>query len=136
MTDDYILFRETPSAADYLRLRIEAGLTPKTAEGAAAGLPNTLHAVVVRKAAETVGIGRVIGDGGLFFQIVDIAVSPDHQGQGLGKAIVAALVDYLRASAPKGAYVSLMADGEAHRLYAQFGFALTAPRSVGMAFLV
>jgi hypothetical protein len=29
-----------------------------------------------------------------------------------------------------------MADGEAHRLYARYGFELTAPRSVGMAFVV
>ena len=35
-------------------------------------------------------MGRVIGDGGLFFQVVDIAVEPAHQGRGLGKAIVAA----------------------------------------------
>ena len=136
MTDDYNLHVETPSAADYLRLRIDAGLTPKTAEGAAAGLPNTVHAVVIRKADRVVGMGRVIGDGGLFFQVVDIAVEPAHQGRGLGKAIVAALVENLRATAPKGAYVSLMADGEAHRLYAQYGFELTAPRPVGMAFIV
>lgn len=136
MTNDYSLHAETPSAADYLRLRIEAGLTPKTAEGAAAGLPNTVYAVVVRKSDAAVGMGRVIGDGGLFFQVVDIAVQPDHQGKGLGKAIVAALVGHLRATAPKGAYVSLMADGEAHRLYAQYGFELTAPRSVGMAFVL
>jgi len=81
-------------------------------------------------------MGRVIGDGGLFFQIVDIAVLPEHQGQGLGKAIVRMLVEHLRAAAPKGAYVSLIADGEAHRLYSQYGFELTAPRSVGMAFVV
>ncbi|WP_205618548.1 GNAT family N-acetyltransferase [Brevundimonas nasdae] len=81
-------------------------------------------------------MGRIIGDGGLFFQVVDIAVQPAHQGRGLGKAIVAALVEHLRATAPKGAYVGLMADGEAHRLYAQYGFELTAPRSVGMAFVI
>ena len=101
MTDDYNLHVETPSPADYLRLRIDAGLTPKTAEGAAAGLPNTVHAVVIRKADRVVGMGRVIGDGGLFFQVVDIAVEPAHQGRGLGKAIVAALVENLRATAPK-----------------------------------
>jgi len=136
MTEDYSLLAETPSPEDYLRLRIMAGLTPKTAEGAAAGLPNTVFAVVVRKASKVVGMGRVIGDGRLFFQVVDIAVLPEHQGQGLGKAIVGALVDHLRATAPKGAYVSLMADGEAHRLYAQYGFELTAPKSVGMAFVI
>ncbi len=136
MSDDYSLHLETPAAADYLRLRIEAGLTPKTAEGAAAGLPNTLYAVVIRKAGEVVGMGRVIGDGGLFYQVVDIAVLPEHQGRGLGKRIVGELVAQLRSEAPAGAYVSLMADGEAHRLYSQFGFALTAPRSVGMAFVI
>ncbi|KAF1012847.1 MAG: hypothetical protein GAK31_03933 [Stenotrophomonas maltophilia] len=34
--------------------------------------------------------------------------------------------------APPSAYVSLLADGQAHRLYAQYGFALTAPASQGM----
>ena len=136
MTDDYALTAETPEAEYYLRLRVAAGLTPKTPEGATAGLPNTLLAVVVRRDGEAVGMGRVIGDGGLFFQIVDIAVLPEHQGQGLGKAIVRALVEHLRATAPKGAYVSLIADGEAHRLYSQYGFELTAPRSVGMAFVI
>jgi len=136
MTDDYGLTAETPAAGDYLRLRVAAGLTPKTPEGATAGLPNTVFAVVVRRDGEVVGMGRVIGDGGLFFQIVDIAVLPEHQGQGLGKAIVRMLVEHLRATVPKGAYVSLIADGEAHRLYSQYGFELTAPRSVGMAFVV
>lgn len=136
MDDRYALHAETPGLDDYLRLRIMAGLTPKTAEGAALGLPNTVFAVVVRQGDRVVGMGRVIGDGGLFFQIVDIAVEPEHQGHGLGKAIVAALTERLRATAPAGAYVSLMADGEAHRLYAQYGFVLTAPKSAGMAFVV
>ena len=132
MTEGYALALETPSQADYLRLRIVAGLTPKDAANAAAGLPNTWFAVVVRKDGETVGMGRIIGDGGLFFQIVDMAVEPAHQGRGLGKAIMTALMDHLRRHA-KGAYVSLIADGEANRLYSQYGFEPTAPRSVGMA---
>ena len=80
-------------------------------------------------------MGRIIGDGGCFLQVVDIAVVPDRQGQGLGKAVMQQLDEWLRGHAV-GAYVSLIADGQAHRLYAQFGFALTAPRSVGMAKVV
>lgn len=38
----------------------------------------------------------------------------------------------LEARVPRGASVSLIADGDAHLLYEQFGFALTAPASVGM----
>jgi ribosomal protein S18 acetylase RimI-like enzyme len=78
-------------------------------------------------------MGRVIGDGGTAFQIVDIAVEPEHQGKGLGKQIVAALVDHLRANAPPSAYVSLIADGDAQFLYAKYGFAPVMPESIGMA---
>jgi GNAT superfamily N-acetyltransferase len=127
---------EVPAAADYRRLRVAAGLSPKSAQAAAAGLPNTVYGVVIRKDGQAVGMGRVVGDGGLFFQVVDIAVEPAHQGRGLGKAIVGALVAHLQQTAPVGAHVSLLADGEAHRLYAQFGFKLTAPAAVGMAFSI
>ena len=131
MTDGYQLVVATPSADDYRRLRVAAGLSPKSA-----GLPNTLFAVQIRKEGEVVGMGRVVGDGGLFYQVVDIAVEPAHQGQGLGKAIVERIVDHLRQTAPVGAYVSLIADGEAWRLYAQYGFKPTAPASIGMAFSI
>jgi len=134
--EGYELIEAVPSSEDYRRLRVAAGLSPKSAEAAAAGLPNTCFAVVIRKDGKAIGMGRVIGDGGLFFQVVDIAVEPEHQGRGLGKAIVAKLVTHLRETAPVGAYVSLMADGQAQHLYAQFGFALTAPASVGMAFSI
>jgi len=101
-------------------------------EAAARGLPNSLFAVQVLHGDEVVGMGRVIGDGGCFYQVVDIAVLPAHQGQGLGKLIMREISAWLDANTPKSAYISLIADGEAHRLYAQFGFAPTAPASIGM----
>ena len=134
--DGYALKAETPSDEEYLRLRVAAGLSRKSPEGAAIGLANSWHAVVVRHGGEAVGMGRVIGDGGLFFMVVDIAVEPAHQGRGLGKAIMAALVERLRTSAPSRAHVALIADGEAHRLYAQYGFTLTAPGGVGMQMVI
>jgi GNAT superfamily N-acetyltransferase len=132
----YELVQAIPASADYRRLRIAAGLSAKSAEAAAAGLPNTIFGVLIRKGAEIVGMGRIVGDGGLFFQIVDIAVDPKHQKRGLGKRIVGALVDYLHKTALPGAYVSLIADGEAHHLYALYGFEPTAPKSIGMAFSI
>lgn len=123
---------EIPTIADYCRLRRAAGLTPRSETAAAAGLPGTVAGVVIRHEGHAVGMGRAVGDG-LSYQIVDIAVDPAHQGKGLGKTIVAMLMDELRRLAPAEAYVSLIADGEAHRLYAQFGFAPTAPASIGMA---
>ena len=78
-------------------------------------------------------MGRIIGDGGTAFQIVDIALEPAHQGLGLGKTIMSALMDHLNTHAPQGAYVSLIADGDARHLYAKYGFEPVMPASIGMA---
>ena len=81
-------------------------------------------------------MGRVIGDGGWYFHVVDMAVLPDHQRRGLGSAVLTYLLEQIRAGAPKGAFVSLLADPPGRRLYARHGFAESAPDSVGMALLL
>ena len=133
---DYRLVERLPTVAEYRDLRRLSGLSEKSPEAAERGLPATLFAVVIEADTGPVGMGRVIGDGGTAYQVVDIAVLPPHQGQGLGKRIVAALVDWLHATAPKSAYVSLIADGPAKDLYSQYGFEPTAPASIGMAFKI
>jgi ribosomal protein S18 acetylase RimI-like enzyme len=96
----YSISHAIPSIADYRRLRGEAGLSPKTLEAAERGLPNTLFAVQVLAGDEVVGMGRVIGDGGCFYQVVDIAVLPQHQGRGLGKAILSEIASYIEQEVP------------------------------------
>ena len=128
----YTIRHAIPSVVDYRRLREETGLSPKTLEAAERGLPNTLFAVQILTGEEVIGMGRVIGDGGCFYQVVDIAVLPQHQGRGLGKTIMREIAGYLERAVPESGYVSLLADGKAYQLYQQFGFVLTAPASVGM----
>lgn len=132
MTEPYTLHHGAPAVEDYMRLRAEAVMSAKSVEGATLGLPNSWFAVTIRHEQRTVGMGRIIGDGGTAFQIVDIVVEPAHQARGLGKRIMAALMARLSAEAPPSAYVSLIADGDARHLYARFGFAPTAPASIGM----
>lgn len=122
-----------PDLAEYLRLRSIAGLSAFSEDAAKKGLDGTLFAVVAEQDGKAIGMGRLIGDGGCFCQVVDIAVDPLHQGQGLGKAIMAALTAYITEHLPPSAYVSLIADVPAHKLYEQYGFQETAPRSIGMA---
>ncbi len=124
---------DVPAPHEYIQLRVASGLSRKTPEAAEAGLRGTRAAVTVRDGDRLIGMGRVIGDGGCFFQVVDIAVHPDFQRRGIGGEIMARLVALLRDIAPPSAYVSLIADGEAHRLYEKFGFEPTAPASIGMA---
>lgn len=127
----YELREGVPTAAEYRHLRETTGLSPRSREAAERGLPNTIHGAVVVHEGETVGMGRIVGDDGSFYQIVDIAVLPEHQGRGLGTRIVEALMAYLRENAPASSYVSLMADVDG--FYERFGFERTAPESKGMA---
>ena len=123
-----------PGVDDYRRLRERSGLSPKShdqAERAVAGGWTACH-VVDDESRTTVGMGRVIGDGGWYFHIVDMAVLPEHQGRGLGSIVHSRLVDTITAEAPPDAYVTLLADPPGRRLYARHGFVETAPHQVGM----
>lgn len=134
--EKYTIVKKTPDPETYRRLREEAGLSPKSIQAAELGLQGTLFAVQILNDGHTVGMGRLIGDGGCHFQVVDIAVEPAHQGKGLGKMIMQQITDYIWSTLPDTAYVSLIADGPARHLYEKFGFEKTAPASAGMAMRV
>lgn len=135
-TRDLTLVEHFPGIDEYRRLRSAAGLSARSAEAGTRGLANTLFGVSLVDADRTVGMGRIIGDSGCFFVVVDIAVQPEYQGRGLGKRIMAALDAWLRANAPVSANVSLFADGKARQLYAKYGFVETGPVSAGMDYSV
>ncbi|SNR41696.1 GNAT family N-acetyltransferase [Halorubrum vacuolatum] len=78
----------------------------------------------------TVGMARIVGDGGTAFLIVDVAVEPSHQGQGIGSAMFDALMTWLSDHAPPGGYVYLFADVDG--FYERWGFEESAPASKGM----
>ena len=126
----YKLVEDVAALDDFLRLREISGLTPRPRPAAEKGLPNSLYGVHITLDGETVGMGRVVGDGGVNFEIVDVAVDPAHQGKGLGRRIMQAIMDWLEREALEGAYISLLAD--VPELYEKFGFALSRPECEGM----
>ncbi|MFD2650152.1 GNAT family N-acetyltransferase [Brucella rhizosphaerae] len=132
----YSTVARTPSVEEYLHLRAVAGLSAFSEEAAILGLKGTVFAAVVLHEDTAIGMGRLIGDGGCFFQVVDIAVDPQYQGRGLGKVIMKTIMHYVNTELPASAYVSLIADVPANKLYEKFGFQETAPRSLGMAYRV
>jgi GNAT superfamily N-acetyltransferase len=131
----YALHPGAPNTTDYLRLRRESGLTPRTEEQAERALPGSWAAchVVHVDDGDTVGMGRLIGDGGWYFHVVDMAVLPSHQRRGIGDRVLTWLLDQVREGAPTDAFVSLMADPPGRRLYARHGFTENRSLSVGMA---
>ena len=152
MEPTYTLHERVPTAGELARLRELNEMGERSTAGLRRGLPNSLFGVVVTTtengagdavgtASEdgradgdgrerVVGTGRVVGDGASVFQICDMVVHPDHQGEGLGTRVMDALMAYVEAAASPDAYVNLMADVEG--FYERWGFEPTAPASRGM----
>ena len=72
----------------------------------------------VRQAGALVGVGRVLADGVDCAYLCDIAVLPGHQGTGLGKQIVAHLVERSRGHRK----IILYAVPGKEAFYKKFGF--------------
>src|SRR5262245_41457603 len=138
LTPGYSLIDGAPKLSDYLHLRVRSGLSPKTegqAEAAIAGSWAACH-IFHEPENRCVAMGRVIGDGGWYFHIVDMAVEPSHQRRGLGSAVLLYLLEEIRHLAPPNAYVSLLADPPGRQLYMRIGFVESAPESVGMVLIL
>lgn len=138
----YVLVEGYPSVEDYVHLRTASGLTPKNAEQAAASVRGSwcgCYVVVAEEASppRAVAMGRVVGDGGWYFLVADMAVLPEHQRRGLGDAILKRLLARIKSHAAKGdAYVTLSADPPGWKLYAKNGFKETAPKELGMGMVI
>ncbi|WP_444894650.1 GNAT family N-acetyltransferase [Microbulbifer sp. TRSA001] len=126
----YTVIEKVAPTADFLKLREITGLTPRSREAAEKGLPNSLYGIHIKRQSETVAMGRVVGDGALNFEIVDVAVDPKFQGVGLGRQVMEHIMAYLDREALPSAYISLMAD--VPELYRKFGFELSRPDTEGM----
>lgn len=70
-----------------------------------------------------VAFARVISDYATFANLVDVFVLPEHRGKGFGKALMDAVFAHPQL---QGLRRFTLATGDAHGLYAQYGF--TAPR--------
>jgi hypothetical protein len=79
----YTIVHEAPDIASYVRIRAESGLTIINEEQARAAVAGTFKFVHVSYEGKPVGMGRVVGDGGWYFMIADMAVLPAHQRLGL-----------------------------------------------------
>ena len=86
---------------------------------------------MLRETGELVGMGRVIGDGGWYFHVADMCVSPEHQRRGIGDAVLTRLIDGILAAAPGDPYITLLADPPGRALYRRHGFVESAPDSLG-----
>ncbi|WP_150951638.1 GNAT family N-acetyltransferase [Microbacterium testaceum] len=79
-----------------------------------------------RDTGELVGFARAISDGVGFAYLADVFVVEGHRGHGLGKAIVARMID--EGPGPHLRWTLFTSD--AHGLYERFGFAAPDPTAL------
>jgi GNAT superfamily N-acetyltransferase len=78
------------------------------------------YGVFRRDTGEQVAFARVVTDGVTFAWLADVIVDPELRGQGIGKRLVAGVVDDIE---PLGLRRTLLRTADAHGLYEQFGWA-------------
>ena len=132
MDDGSELIEREPTVEEYSRLRASAGWSERTVEAMETSLANGLYGVCLASDGETIGCGRVIGDGGMYFYIQDVIVLPEFQGRGLGARLMDAVMAYLERSAPPGAFIGLMAAKGVAGFYERYGFERRAEDAPGM----
>ena len=121
MADVEIVHRQT-AVADFRLLRESCGWPVPGEAACAKALANSLfHAIAVID-GQTVGMGRVVGDGSLINYIQDLIVLPAYQSKGIGKLLMDALMAYLTETADPGSTVGLISATGAIEFYRQYGF--------------
>jgi GNAT superfamily N-acetyltransferase len=123
MTDLVKIVEGTPSAEEYAAFRAHVRWPAVDAAQVAEGLGASLASVLARDVDGTlVGMGRVVGDGGVYLYLQDVIVLERWRNNGIGTRITEALLDRVRELGGPGTFVGLMAATGVGPFYERFGF--------------
>ena len=127
---EYHLKENELTAKDFIRLKIETGFRERPIEQVEKALENNLFDVIAVCNDEVIGMGRLVGDGVMYWYLQEIIVLPEFQGKGIGTRIVDRLLEYIKDNTTPGTFVSigLTAATGKDTFYEKFGFS----KSLGM----
>ena len=108
---------------DYCKLRESVGWLLFSKEQTQKSLDHSLYTVIAVDEDQTVGMGRLIGDG-TYFMLVDIVVQPDYQKQGIGNRIISMILEFVDKETPIGgrSSIQLIAEKGKEIFYEKLGF--------------
>ena len=120
---------------DFIRLKVATGFIERPLQQVEMALKNGLFNVSAICDGKVVGMGRLVGDGAMYWYLQEIVVLPEYQGKGIGKSIVNRLIEYIKSTAIPGTIidVGLTAVKGKEPFYEKFGFSI---RSTGMGNLM
>lgn len=121
-----MIYRENElSYKEYVSLRSSVDWMNFSEEQQKKTIQNSLYTVTAVEQEQTIGMGRLIGDG-LYYLIVDVVVHPQFQGKGIGSQIIDMLLQYVDKETPVGgrSSVQLIAEKSKEDFYIKKGFKL------------
>lgn len=127
---EYYLKENELTAKDFIRLKVATGFRDRPIEQVEKALENNLFDVIAVCNDEVIGMGRLVGDGVMYWYLQEIIVLPEFQGKGIGTRIVDRLLEYIKDNTTPGTFVSigLTAATGKDTFYEKFGFS----KSLGM----
>ena len=130
-TGKYSLKLESPSIEEFLNLRNKIGWGELDFNMAKTSLENSLFHVIIRDQSQLIGMGRVVGDGAMYFYIQDVIVDPSYQNSGVGAILMRQIESYLSVAAKKGSTIGLLAAKGKEAFYTHYGYILRPSNSLG-----
>lgn len=95
-------------------------------------LGRDLFSICVFDEDKIIGMGRVIGDGAIYFYIQDIIVLPEYQGKGIGNLIMNNIETFINKNDYNNSFVGLMAAKGTIGFYDNFGYLKRPENKPGM----
>jgi len=122
IVDKYLTQLESPSVEEFFMLRSKIGWDEIDVNQASVSLANSLFHVTIRDKSKLIGMGRIVGDGAMYFYIQDVVVDPDYQNLGIGSALMKNIENYLFIEAKKGSTIGLLAAKGKEDFYTRYGY--------------
>lgn len=115
-------------AEDFIQLKAAVGMIERPLGQVEKALRNGLFHVSAICYGKTVGMGRLVGDGAMYWYLQDIIVWPEYQEKGIGKNIVNRLLKHIKSTAIPGTKieVGLTSVKGKEPFYEKLGFSIGA----------
>jgi len=131
-SEHYKIIERLPTVEEHKQLWGAVGWGDVNIKVTERSIANSIYGLVAESDGQIVGMGRIVGDGAMYYYIQDVAVLPEYQGQGIGKDIIERLLEFIRNHSSGAAFVGLFASQGKDEFYERFGFKNHSPGMTGM----
>ncbi len=128
-----LIYRDFITVEDYNKLRECVGWGGLSGKQAQKGIDNCTYLVAVYDKEQSIGMSRLIHDGGYVAFIADVIVHPDYQGIGIGRTMMDMMLTYLDNTLEEEeiCMISLMAVKGKEAFYHRLGFKIRPDENHG-----